>query len=92
MNALTTKTEKTEMNWTKILADAGIPDVPGRDKVLRSLKLPYLFEVILRDQKTDKLKDQFIEAFTLSEVTEQLAKTHKKHTIVKIKRHTPEVD
>lgn len=57
------------MDWRKIMADAGIPDSPGRDELVQKINEPKSYRITYRSKNTGLIETKqimaknFLEAF-----------------------------
>jgi histidyl-tRNA synthetase len=57
------------MDWSKIMADAGIPDPPGRDELVQKINEPKRYRITYRSKSTGLTETRqimaknFLEAF-----------------------------
>jgi len=57
------------MDWSKIMADAGIPDPPGRDELVQKINEPKRYRITYRSKSTGLTETKqimaknFLEAF-----------------------------
>jgi hypothetical protein len=60
------------MDWQRIMADAGVPDSPGRDEAIRSMDEKRPYKASYRDKKTGLVTTERIMAVNFKDALTQV--------------------
>ena len=72
------------MNWTTILANAGIPESPGRSEALAAMKVQRAYHVLVRDRKTGRTSLEEVKAKSYHEALKTARQVYSKQTILRL--------
>jgi hypothetical protein len=60
------------MDWRKIMSEAGIPDSPGRDEVIKKMKEPKPYRATFRDKRSGMVRTERIMALNFKDALHQV--------------------
>ena len=60
------------MDWRKIMFEAGIPDSPGRDEVIKKMKEPKPYRVRFWEKKSGLMRTERIMALSFKDALQQV--------------------
>jgi len=60
------------MDWRRIMADAGIPESPGRDEAISSMSEPRPYKATFRDKRTALVRTERIMALSFKDALTQV--------------------
>jgi len=60
------------MDWRKIMSDAGIPESPGRDEVIKKMKELKPYRVTFRDKRSGMVCTEYFRAVNFKDALHQV--------------------